>query len=122
MCITFMEIISKGPDKYSYSDIKNAFRSLWVNKGVPIDLRLYMCGAVYQAGVRQGDEVFPREIFELILRGEELTQAQLVSMVENVHKFVLIQDRLREQYLFIVVRMVVGYLDKQAQHARKSVV
>lgn len=105
----------RRPVESEYDKTKRAFIALWENKGIPADLRLYMCGAVYNAGVRQGDEVFPREIFQKVLAGTQLTQSELVAMVEGVHEFVIVKDALRLQYLAIVVRQIVGYLDRAAQ-------
>lgn len=107
---------TRRPVESEYDKVKRAFIALWENKGVPFDLRLYICGAVYNAGVRQGDEVFPREIFQKILAGTQLTQSELVAMVEGVHKFIIVDDCLRLQYLTIIVRQITGYLDRVAQH------
>ncbi len=99
-----------------YSEVKRAFLALWENKGVPTDLRFYMCGAVYQAGVRQGDEVFSRDIFQKILAGLPLTKTELVDMVEGTHEFVVTEDGLRLQHIAIVVHMITTYLEKNMAH------
>lgn len=109
----------------AYEQVLEAFRQIWEVESLPTDVRFYMCGAVYQAGVRQGDEVFPRETFAHILETEAigrsgLTQTELLEMVERVHEFVLVRKKLRPQYLAIVVHMTTDYLDRTRRHLKPS--
>jgi len=102
----------------SFHETLQAFESIWRQKSLPTDARLYICGAVNEAGVRQGDEVYPREITEKILKGggRDLDQSELMNMVESVHQFVIEDKKLRPQYLTVILHQLVNYLNRNHQH------
>jgi hypothetical protein len=99
-----------------YHRVKEAFLAFWDNTALPLDLRFYICGAVYQGGVKQGDEVFPREYFLQLMMDAPLDPVQIEDMLNKVNHFVK-TDKLRVQYLYIVVHMATAFVARAAQQA-----
>jgi hypothetical protein len=70
--------------------------------------------------VKQGDEVFPREDFQRVYdatQGDDIPvhPEQIIEMYEAVHKFVIVDRKLRPQYLTIILHMLTSYLTRQHQ-------
>jgi hypothetical protein len=99
----------------SFRDAKKAFELIWTSPKLPLSTRRAIAGAVFQAGQRQGDEVFPREIIEHLLGGDPLPPVSEIAMYEKVHRFVITNGALRDQYLMIVLKVAVNNLTRHHQ-------
>lgn len=105
------------PKNSRIEDLLDAFQRIWSQPKLPIDARLFIVGLVWSAAVRQGDEPFPREIYQMCVREEPIHPHDMMEVIEAVHIFVFVDKKLRSSYLWVVVQRTLQYLTKHYQGA-----
>lgn len=110
-------MITEEAQKLTY----DAFKELWESPKLPLTTRRKACGAVFAAGVRQGDEIFDRKYMEFYERGEPIYPDEEINGVfEKVARFVVRDRRLRPQYLQICLRIMVKDLERNHQALKRE--